>query len=324
MLAVGSRKSLPLPYLPTAEDITTEIYMLHDDFGNRVIPHRNFGRVYVVSSESIAERLVEEALDIDGGPPGVDRFIQSVARGLLRSHEMWIELILDGDGKDQLPFQVCEVNGVRRTAAGSLIQVIPEKAELPEWFQMEGQSNQALELDPDLMVHVTLPKAYSSELLARVVRSLAEIKPFVPPKWALEQSAGIYRDAPRFDAKEADRTDRLFTLQAAHPIGWTAREALLGESRQINEYYLDWRELRFLHFVASMRERAESGLREVLRLAGERCGFTASVTAQGVYTPEEVCGFMRQYQTGALSLSAVDEIIFQRTITAESRQRCVA
>ena len=63
--------------------------MLHDDFGNRVIPHRNFGRVYVLSSENIAERLVEQALDIGRGPPGVDRFIESVARGLLRSHEVW-------------------------------------------------------------------------------------------------------------------------------------------------------------------------------------------------------------------------------------------
>ena len=298
--------------------------MLHDDFGNRVIPHRNVGRVYVLSSENIAERLVEQALDIGRGPPGVDRFIESVARGLLRSHEVWIELIIDGNGKDQLAFQVCEVNSVRRTAAGSLIQVIPDKAELPEWFQMEGPSNQALELDPDLMVHVTLPKAYPSEVLERVVRSLADVKPFVPPMWAIEQSAGISRDAPRFDAAEADRTDRLHILQAAHPIGWAARESLLGESRQINEYYLAWRELRFLHFVASMRECAESGLREVLGLAGKRCGFTASVTAHGVYTPEEVCGFMRQFQAGELSLSAVDDIVFQRTITAESRQRRVA
>ena len=298
--------------------------MLYDDFGNRIIPHRHQGRVYVVSSEDISGHLIERALELGRGPSGVDRFIRSVALSLLSSHEVWIELIVDGDDMKQLPFQVCEVNGVRRTAAGSLIQEIPDKAVLPEWFQMKGVSNQALELDPDLMVHVTLPKAYPSELLARVVRALADVKSFVPPKWAIEQSAGISSDAPRFDANEADRTNRLYVLQAAQPIGWAARESLLGESRQINEYYLDWRELHFLHFVASMRECAESGLREVLRLAGRQCGFSASVTAHGVYTPKEVCGFMHQFQAGELSLSAVDEIIFQRTITAESRQRRVA
>ena len=298
--------------------------MLYDDFRNRVLPHWNRGAVYVLSAENIAERLVEEALDIDRGSPGVDPFIQSVSRGLLRSHEVWIELILDDSGKDQPPFRVCEVNGVKRTAAGGLIQVIPDKAELPEWFQVKGPSKQVLELDPDLMVHVTLPQAYPSELLRGVVGALGEVKPFVSPKWAIEQSAGISSDAPRFDANEADRTNRLYVLQAAQPIGWAARESLLGESRQINEYYLDWRELHFLHFVASMRECAESGLREVLKLAGRLCGFTASVTANGVYTPEEVRGYMRQFQAGELSLSAVDELIFQRTITAESRQRRVA
>ena len=320
---MGSRKSVPLPYMPTEEEITGQIFMLHDDFGNRVIPHRNVGRVYVISSENIADRWVEEALELDSGPHGVDGFIESVARGLLRNHEVWIEILLDGNSKDQLPFQVCEVNGVKRTAKGNLIQVIPDEAELPEWFQAKVPSKQILELDPDLMVQVTLPEAYPSELLNGVVGALADVKPFGAPKWALEGSAGLYRDGPRYNPKEADRTERLFTLQAAHPIGWAARESLLGESRQINEYYLDWRELRFLHFVASMRARAESGLREVLRLAGKRCGFTASVTAHGVYTPEEVCGFMRQFQSGELSLTAVDELIFQRTITAESKQRRV-
>jgi len=73
-----------------------------------------------------------------------------------------------------------------------------------------------------------------------------------------------------------------------------------------------WRELRFLHFRASMRERAEEALRCVLALASERRGFEGSVTANGLHTPSEVRGFIEEFERGELAFSAVNDIIFEK------------
>ena len=85
----------------------------------------------------------------------------------------------------------------------------------------------------------------------------------------------------------------------------------LGLDRQVSEYYYHLRELWFLRFVASMRARAEEALCEVLALASQACGFTASVTAQGIYTPEEVEEIIRQFEAGELTFSAVLDIVWE-------------
>ncbi len=61
-------------------------------------------------------------------------------------------------------------------------------------------------------------------------------------------------------------------------------------------------------FRSSMRAQEEGALRQVLAIAGKECGFTASVLAYGVYTPDEVEGFIRQFEAGNLTLSAVTDI----------------
>ena len=117
---------------------------------------------------------------------------------------------------------------------------------------------------------------------------------------------------PAFDPGEASRARRLRILQATLPIGWAAREVYYGESRHLGDYYYFWRELRFLHFKSSMRERAEKALQQVLTFAGERRGFEAHVTARGLYTPAEVGAIIKKYEAGDIPFSEATDIIFER------------
>ena len=92
----------------------------------------------------------------------------------------------------------------------------------------------------------------------------------------MEKMTGQRRNAPAFDSGEATRTQRLRIAQATLPIGWTAREIYYGENRHLGDYYYYWRELRFLHFRSSIRERAEKALQQVLTFAGERVQLRSS------------------------------------------------
>ena len=169
---------------------------------------------------------------------------------------------------------------------------------MPDWYPGDDELDSEVELDPGRMINVSLPAAYCSQLLMQLVRDLAEVPSALIPPWHLEQMADRRLDAPFFDHAEASRTERLSIAQAALPIGWPAREALYGPSRQMSEFYLYWRELRFLHFRSSLRARAEDALRKVLKFAGEKCGFVASVTANGLYTPQESEELLERFQKG--------------------------
>ena len=72
-----------------------------------------------------------------------------------------------------------------------------------------------------------------------------------------------------------------------------------------------------------MLTRAEDALRQVLALAGTRCGFTASVTANGIHTPDEIQGFIHKFEVGELSLADVNDIVFDKGNGAHSEQRRV-
>ena len=173
------------------------------------------------------------------------------------------------------------------------------------------------------MVHVHLPDKYPSKLLEKIIADLVGVDSNynLSPPWFMEQITGQRKDAPAFDSGEASRTQRLRVAQATVPIGWAARENHYGENRYLGDYYYYWRELRFLHFRSSMRERAEQALRQVLTVAGAKCGFDAHVTARGMYTPVEVEEIIEKYEAGNIPFSAMTDIIFERPNSTQSSER---
>ena len=304
------RNSVRLPHDPGVWRHSTQTYLLLQDFDNHVVPYRNDGDAYELSVEGISSRLVKEALSLGSGRGGVASFISEVAVTLLTESEACLEVVFNPDVGDRLPFRALLARGVKRTATGKLIQGEPQRQ--PE----------RIEPDNKRLFHVGLPDKYPSRLLAKICEDLAEVdSSHNPPPWVMEHMTGQRMNAPAFDSGEAMRTERLRIAQATLPIGWTAREIYYREYRHLGDYYYYWRELRFLLFRSSMRERAEEALQQVLTVAGAKCSFEASVTARGLYTPDEVEEVIKKYEAGDISLSAVNDIIFERPSGAQSRER---
>lgn len=316
------RRSRWFPSSPPMWISSAQTHLLYQDFDARVIPYRHDPKAYVLSTEGAPSYEVNRALSLRDAYE-IGGFLRAVAARLLTTHEVWLEVSFEDEGREQTPFEVTEVDGVRRTGGDGLVQQLPSSHELPEWYEDQGEWGIALDLDADRMVHVGLPDAYPSKILAQVIGDLAEIEFNLTPPWVMEKWTGSGRGAQPYDVDEASRTRQLRLAQAALPIGWTARELYMGQHRAVSDYYHYLRELRFLHFLASLRSRAEDALRQVLTLAGDRCGFKASVTAFGVHTPHEVNVLIQKFEAGDLPFAAINDILYDAPRGTPVEQRTV-
>ena len=316
------RRSRWFPSSPAMWIDSVQTRLLYQDFSTRVVPYRHGPDAYVLSTDGATRYEVDRALSL-GDQSRIDGFLRAAAMRLLTTHELWFEVSFENDHEERTPFGVTEVDGVLRAADGGLVQQLPSSGELPEWHRDKGEWGVALELDPDRMIHATLPDAYPSEVLMRVVADLAEIEFDLTPPWVLDQWGESHSQGSPYDAAEAARTRQLRLAQAALPIGWTARELYLGQHRAVSDYYHYLRELRFVHFLASLRSCAEDALRQVLTLSGDRCGFRASVTAFGVPTPDEVNILIQRFEAGDLPFAAVNDILYGAAKGTSAEQRTV-
>ena len=321
-VAYGRRSRLIPPLTDKWVD-SANTHMLLQDFDSRTLPRGGEIEPYVLIAHEIDGSVVERSLTQGLRRTGVGKFVRSVATQLLVKQDVWFEITFGDPKNDEAPFGVWEVNGVFRDSSGRILQKIPHRSEIPDWFDVGDEYGSEIELDSEFMVTAAMPDAYRGDNLSRIVQELAKIPLNPMPNWVIDGIANPNVATRAFGPSEVLRVSRLHELHVAAPIGWPVREGLYGPGRQINEFYLNLRELRFLHFVASMREQAEGALREVLEIAGRRCGFEATVMAHGMYTPDEVSDFIRQLEAGELPFSTLTDIIFRRGEIAESFNRRV-
>ena len=300
-----------------------QVWMLCEDFSIQVVPYGRNHTAYELSTCGISSHVVEGGLTItDNARRGVEGFIESVAYGILMNQEVWLEVTFNTTEHNTAPFQVFPVNGVSRTAEGDIIQEVLNATYISGKSRRSESGKERILLPTDRMVHATLPSDYPSAVLNRVIVELAEHDELEVFRWGSAKVTGQGEVPQNFDFQEASRVRRLRLLQSALPIGWTAREGLRSiDSREMSEYYYFLRELQFLHFMASMREQAERALRDVLVLAGERCGFTFTVTAQGIHTPDEVNSLIAQFKRGEIAFSAISDIIYERAGSEHSSEK---
>lgn len=317
------RLSLPLHSKPFVPLFAREIQMLRDDFRNRIVPHRQNREAYVLSANSVRSYIVDKSLALDWHNIGVEHFIRTVGTLLLTEQEAWIEIVANSREDSDKLFHIFPVAGVRRNSSGMLIQELSQSVTLPDWYPGDKTLRDSVELDPSRMVYVPLPEEYPRHLIKHILTELAEIVSPLPD-WTLERMVGQLPNAPRLDYAEAFRMEKHRVLQITSPIGWAARENYGPQPWEITYYYYLLRELRFLYFVSTMRRSTETALRRVLDIAGELCGFTASVTSYGIYTPEEVCSFIGKFKSGDLTFTAVKEVIYQEfSDSSEVQQRSI-
>lgn len=309
---MSSRLSLPVPIAGSARIPNTVVHMLHEDVSRGVVPYGRQGRIYAESRDPILGRRYLDSLRLGRRHGEIVDFVRTVGIWLFADHEVWIEVFVQDEPERDAPFSIAPVSNVVLPRDGRVLQELPPKEALPEWVQPDDRWGRRIELDRDRLVRVTLPEEYADRRLAKVEEELADIPLMTRPDWFIKQVSGNSTDGPRFDFSEAARTDRLAVLQAALPIGWSGREMLLSTDRNINDFYLYLRELRFLHFLASLRTKAETALREVLTIARNLCGLAVEVTAHDLCTPADISGYIGQFEDGEIPLSRVSDIIFQK------------
>ena len=321
------RQTRPIPAAAKA-GLHGQLFLLYQDFHNRVMPSRSrTSGVYRLSSEGESSQRIVDSLSLrPERRPQLDHFLEYVALKLFTHFEVWIEVAFpDDDGAT--PFAVYDANGIQPTRSGGLVQALPSQPtvdEAPEWVRAFGGWGTNIKLDAERMVHVTMPEAYPERAFSKVVTDLSEVATNVARPWVLEELSSPKPGGPLFDIGEADRTEKLRILQATLPIGWAAREGILGEQSRISHYYDLWRQLLFLHFRASMRQRAEEALHEVLTIASQRCGFSFEVCAHGVYTPEHVQATIERFEAGELDFESAWDIVYERERAGYSDQRRIA
>lgn len=310
---------------PTASEAiysATQTQYLQQDFRNRVIPYRGGRDKYRLSTEGVPSHVVAQCLAVERR--GAEAFVETVACRLLTEHVVWIRVDFEPARRESLPFQVILVDGVQQTRSGEVVRHLPSGTDLPERHRSSRQQEQIEVFDAARMVKVTLPTKYPKKLLERVFFGLAETGMYNMPAWAFERTTGRRRNVPRFDPAKALKIERQRVLQAGLPVGWAAREMSYIEGGGISNYYYYHRELRFLHFIASMRNMAENALRQVMSIASESCRFSCTITATGIYTPDEVDCIIRQFENGELAFSSVSDIIFERYVDRGSTPRTLA
>ena len=296
-------------------------YMLRDDVSKGVVPYGRQGHVYTLDGALGLGRRYADALRLNDRIGSIDEFVRTVGFSLFDQYELWIEVFVQAKHETEAPFAIAPVSNVLLERSGGVFQQLPPLESLPEWVQLDDRWGQRIELERDRLVRVSLPRGYPEKRLARVKQDLAAMPLLTRPEWAIEHLVEPRAGDPVFDFNEAARTDRLAVLQAALPIGWHAREVLMD--RNVNEYYRYLRELRFLHFLTSLREEAEGALREVLTIGRSLSGVTVEVTAHHLCTPVDIGRYIHQFEAGELTFSKVTDIIYQKPGLAKVERRRV-
>ena len=300
---MAKRLSRPIPLVPIVSTSTLEIHMLRDDFNSRVVPYRLNREGYCLVVNGKPLDLIDRSLALDGYNRGIEHTVRTIASILFLYQEAWIEVVPKSGDKNDTLFVLFLVAGVKTDSSGGLTQELPPYAELTNWYPDDAAWEKPVVLDEDRMVHISLPKSYPRHTLTQIFDELSEFDFQVAPEWALQNMFGQLPEAPHFDLEEKNRIERQLVFQVSTPIGWNAREIFRYPPLLVNDYYYLLRELRFSHFTASMRERAEVCLQDVLNVAGQLCGFTASITPLQLYTPGEIGEFIKKFKSGDLSFA---------------------
>ena len=153
-----------------------EAPLLLDDFNLHLVPHRKRRDAYELSVQGISDSIVNDALSLWNRGRGADSFVTAVASTLLTERECWLEVILNTDNRDGLPFRPLLAHGVRRAATGKIVQEVPisESVTYPSRGD-SAQQFQRIELDDERMVHVQLPATYPNRVVKKIVDDLVEI-----------------------------------------------------------------------------------------------------------------------------------------------------
>jgi hypothetical protein len=264
------------------------VYMLTEDVANGIVPFRhtpnvNF-RANLTTSSNEAGSLVREAFDgrarYEFGETVAEFFRESAKTLLYFGREFYYVHPVEGNG---LRFKIRRVDPVlfyqRRCRFGRSNQQLAPHLHLQ---RLSGIG----------WVEVALPGGVKG-IYRQMMMTLARLSGDVLPSFATEVQ--VMRRV-HFDIAHYKSVEIRDLLRATKEIGWSVRGRL---SSEVLEYYVLERFLRFEEFKARLRLQILNGLNEVLRIAGEKGGFSAKIELEGIASCSDVARARDDLRTGS-------------------------
>ncbi len=312
----SSRRSYT--YYPTDDPVLTErmqaatpvegyyTYLLYQDLDN-VFPY-DFGRdtssrVQVVGTDAErAEPLIADALSERPFPSlndGLRKFVSSTAQYLVFGGPCTYEidyLYRAGAESDDQPVAF----GLELIQPGTLAALdgAPIQYVLPTISKTRDATGLSyVTLDLSTLVTFTLPPE-----LAGPVRTMVEFlltanreqqKEFQLTRQSLTETTPY-----NFSAHLREK-GKLFA-EVTQPIGWNVRD--LFKDDQLEPFSV-WRQIRFLEFKVTVRDRIIEQLNTLMGQVGERMGFSAKLEVGGVPTLDDVRIAKEDFESGRRGLS---------------------
>lgn len=165
-----------------------------------------------------------------------------------------------------------------------------------------GTSDKYIDLPTESVLLFQLPEYVRAEH-EQTMESLASIGNNLFPKFAIEN---LYRRTVPFHQDNYLLTREVALAKATQSLGWNARH--YGTEYKF-EHYVWRRQLTFYKFICLMRQLILDGLNIALSRVGERMGFEAHLTIDGLPTASDAEVALRRLQDG--DLRTFDDVLKQ-------------
>lgn len=279
--------------------------MFHQD-ASHVLP---FGRglddgfSVRISGADVPEvrRLIAEALPTQYPQvnlvEAIDQFFENVAARMIGYPPATFEIdyLFEGETEGQRPvaFRIEPLDpGCIDRYRGNPIQYVPR--DMGTATRRSGLS--FVKLDPALLVTFELPKQRAREV-SGVVRVLSRASELQSAEFKMTQESMVR--PTDYDPSAHNRVTGELLLEATRSVGWTMRDLYKDD---VLDPYAVWRRLQFKRFRIELRDCILSTLNDTLVTVGERLGFEAQLSIEGVATASSVDEAEADLTAGARSI----------------------
>ena len=290
--------------------------MLIEDIQSGIFPRTSKNKDFKIKINSTIDNvneLLEYALPIRGryskNEPHeiVTDFVEEVMLHLAYHGQAQFEIVYYIDETTQMPTKF-KLESIFHDNISSLFgfywQILPKKifgdrSDYPKKFVWLGNK--------DIFV-VKIPKKLGGKRkYNQFLSNLCWLSKCHIPDWAMQ---GMAESNPNniFDYAKYQYDLHVYLAKISKKYGWPARS--LWTDRAL-EYYQIYRYLTFLKTKIILRDHIISETNKCLKKVGNKIGFEISISHEGLFSSQQIDGFIKQLKDGTLQFDKVVKIMSQ-------------
>ena len=263
-------------------------HMFIEDVRLRILP--NGGRAWMKELEISldppdprAQQLIEKAISPDGHhhnfAGAICHFIANCAVHLLIYETDTCEIVYlsEPENGKTVGFELVPINPYTILYRGNSLSQF-----LPDDHSTNLRERRRMELRPEHTLTFKLPAGIRGKLDA-VMESMSILGPTSPEFFMKELEAGSRKTL--YDVARHQHLRNVALARITRDLGWDARGSL---EKEVSEYYLVYRHIKFERFKIELRDSILDTLNAGLDLAGRQLGFSTKITLKGLPTFDDV------------------------------------